>query len=224
MSNRVLMSVKKEFRDAAMSVKKETKVSMTKITEEILRDTDNLRRVKERLKRRGAISDIFLIIIAATIVTLIGMVIFIASNRAADTFSQIGSFQIGPNNVSNLSGQSIEKGNEAISYSSIYVPWTIIIGLIFLFFIAAYTTEGNPIFYTIYFIVAIIGIIAAWMVSDAYTQLTSVGLLQEAKGSFRMHNFFIEHMAITTSIISAIGAILLFVRPRKSQQQGGVIA
>jgi hypothetical protein len=122
------------------------------------------------------------------------------------------------NSVVNSSNATMEALNGARSVTNMwdYLIFGFFIGLVLALIITAYFIGGNPIFLFAFFLVVVIGVVLASVLSNAWDSISSTPPLSGSLASFPLTNHLIQNLPIYIAVIGFIGMIAMFAKPFSS--------
>lgn len=174
------------------------------------------------MNKKGSAIDILVLIVVALIV-----VIFFAG--------WMYGFNLLTNDLITIQSQPNELANVSQAATDVFVPvntglnflrvisFIIIFGLSLSILISNFLVRANPVFFVVYFFIAIIAIVFGVYVSNAYETLQSNSVLGATLATFTGTNFFLANLPIIVGVIALFGAIFLFINvPRDPEIGGGI--
>lgn len=165
---------------------------------------------KKKINKTGSIFDIFLWVIVTVFVIL---------------FFGIFLYAYGIFHSAVLTIPSTAEANftEAIDNSLVpaynsfmvlrWIAFIIVFGMIINIFVSNYFIKTYPVFFVIYLLIVVVGVIASAILSNAYqTMFNTMNTgLQDSLSSFTAIHYVIYNLPVWTAIVGVIGLILLFL-------------
>jgi len=173
--------------------------------------------------KSGSAIDIFILIIIAFITILFFGGWLYAHQTLTDTLAEVTD-PIGTTgtNVSAISADTLGQVNTGIQFLKV-ISFIIIFGLALSILISNFLIRANPVFFVVYFFIAVIAVVFSAYVSNAYEGLLSNDVLGPTLGGFIGSNFFMLNLPIIAGVVALFGAIFLFINvPRDSGLGGGI--
>ncbi len=101
------------------------------------------------------------------------------------------------------------------------IAFIIMFSLALAILISNFMIKAHPVFFIVYLLVIVIGIVFAVYVSNAYMDLLGHDELGSTLQGFSGANFIMENLPIWTAVIGLIGAVLLFAGISRDKEFGG---
>lgn len=179
--------------------------------------------MKQLLKnKRAGFTDLFLFMIIAFVVLLFSGIFIYLSHTVTDEFrGNIADMEIFNDNGQNGS-QTLEDtlGVADASFNALtWISVLLIFGMIIAIFIGSYMVTTKPIFFIPYIFVAIIAVIVAVPMSNAYETLALNPTLTSTYSGFDGSNWIMAQLPIIIAIVGITGGIIMFVRMGKREEQ-----
>lgn len=94
-----------------------------------------------------------------------------------------------------------------------WIAFIIVFGMIINIFVSNYFIKTYPVFFVIYLLIVVVGVIASAILSNAYqTMFNTMNTgLQDSLSSFTAIHYVIYNLPVWTAIVGVIGLILLFL-------------
>jgi len=172
--------------------------------------------------KRGGFTDLFIFIIVAFIVAIIAVVfIFIGATATDKLHEEMDNMDLvgdGNNNVSVVIDNTM--GKTSLAYQTL--RWTSILmffGMIIGIFIGSYMVQTKPIFFIPYIFLLIIAIVVSVGMANAYDTLMLDPTLASTFATTGGINWFLLNLPIIVTIVGIVGAIIMFSRLGKGEEQ-----
>lgn len=174
------------------------------------------------INKRGSFGDLFIFMIFAFIIALVCGVFFYigitTKDQLHDTMDDMDFDDGSGNNASEIIENTF--GGVTTSYNALsWLSIILIFGMIVSIFIGSYLVTTKPIFFIPYFFISIIAIIVAVPMANAYEDLIANPTLASSFSNFLGMNFVILNLPVFITIIAGIGAIIMFSRMGKREEQ-----
>lgn len=173
------------------------------------------------MNKKGAFVDLFLFMIIAFIILIVSAVFIYLGNRANTQLHEtLDGKMFGDVNGTEIVSQTV--GKTAQTYHALYwISILLMVGMILSIFIGSYMVTTRPVFFIPYFIIMIIAIIVAVVMSNAYETVIADPTLAETFAGFIGANFIMAYLPIWITIIGFTGAIIMFSRMGSQESQYG---
>lgn len=165
------------------------------------------------MSKKGGFTDIFLFMIIAFIIIVVsGIMIFLSAEVKTQLHSVMDNMTF--SNTTNTSLVIDETfGHVNSSFQALYwIAWFLIGGMSISIFIGSYLVTTRPVFFIPYFIITIVAVIIAVVISNSYETLMATPDLATTFAGFTGANFIMSKLPIWVSVISVIGAVIMFSR------------
>jgi hypothetical protein len=110
------------------------------------------------------------------------------------------------------------KGSEKVMARMDYVIFGLFIGLILAMIITAWIVGGHPIFMFIYFLVSVVGVVIATIISNVWESITIGTVLASSLTAFPLTDYIMLKLPFLISVITFVGMVVMFSKP----QEGGI--
>ena len=101
------------------------------------------------------------------------------------------------------------------------IAFIIMFGLALAILISNFMIKAHPVFFIVYLLVIVIGVIFSVYVSNAYMDLLGHEEIGSTLQEFSGANFIMENLPLWTTVIGFIGAVLLFAGISRDREFGG---
>jgi len=168
------------------------------------------------MNKRGGLTDIFVFMIFTFIILLVsGIFIYIGLETGNQLEETLGDKQFGDKNGSEIISNTFADVNS--SYGNLYwLSLLIIGGMIMSIFIGSTLVNTRPAFMVAYIFLSAIAIIVSIPMANVYYNLIQVDDLKDIFANFIGANYIMAYLPLWVTIISFIGAIILFSRMGRS--------
>lgn len=174
--------------------------------------------------KRGGFTDLFLFMIFAFVIILVSvMFIYIGlrtEEQLQDSLGEMDLHDTVGNNASVVIKNTVGVTNttfEALHWITIFL----IVGMALSIFIGSYLVTTKPIFFVPYFFITIIAIVVSVPMSNAYETLMTDATLSNVFLEFVGANWIMLNLPIWITIIGFVGAIIMFSRMGRGEEQNG---
>jgi len=174
------------------------------------------------MNRKGSILDLFLFASIGIIVVVFFGILLYFTNTVSDALQTIPNPSSNPLNISVSNAASSTFGNLSTGASFLTtLAFIIIFGMALLVFITNFFAKSHPVFYGVYVLITIIGIVFAVFVSNAYETLLTGNTLSSTFDDFTAANFILAYLPLWVAVIGIFGAIFLFINFPRDTGLGG---
>jgi flagellar biosynthesis protein FliQ len=178
----------------------------------------------QKRNKKGAFSDLFLLMIFAIIIVFISVLFVYMGGKTVDKLHEtMDNMSIGDtqgNNASVVIDNSM--GAVTTSYQSLtWITVFLIIGMIISIFIGSYLVTTKPIFFVPYLFIVIIAVIVAVPLSNAYETIMNDATLSGTFAEFSGANWLMLNLPIWITIVGITGGIIMFSRMGKKEDPYG---
>jgi len=174
------------------------------------------------MNKKGSFGDLFLFMIFAFIIALVVGVFFYIGVTTQDQLHETMDGMDFDDGAGNNASEIIDNTFGGVTTSYNALPWLsimLIFGMIVSIFIGSYLVTTKPIFFIPYFFISIIAIIVSVPMANAYEELIANPTLVSSFNNFVGLNFVILNLPVFITIIAFIGAIIMFSRMGKREEQ-----
>ena len=180
----------------------------------------DLKKIKIRKKnKKGSVADIIVwIVICFITVTFLGMWTY-GFDKITDTLTSIDSTGSSIN-ISKHAEATFGVVNKQMGGLQI-IAFIIMFSLALAILISNFMIKAHPVFFIVYILVIVVGIIFAVYVSNAYEDLLGDDEIGSTLQEFNGANFIMENLPLWTAVIGLIGAVLLFAGISRDKEFGG---
>ena len=177
----------------------------------------------QRMNKKGqALSDILLFLVIPFII----IIFFVSWTYAHGVLTQelAGITTTNNINVSDTAAVTFGQVDAALPILR-WMSFGIIFALGISIFISNFLVRAHPVFFVVYFLIVIVAIIFAAILSNTYEALLldTSSPLSSTFVKFTGANFVYLNLPVITTIIGLVGGILLFIGIRRDADQGGSI-
>ena len=156
--------------------------------------------------KKGALTDVIVWVIIALVVAMFFGLWAYGHQLFTDQLLNSGS-----DLLENASREVVKPANDAIQSSLDTLGVLILIGMIISIFISNFLIKGNPIFFILYVIIAIVGIIFSATVSNAYMELVGNDIIGSSLANLSATTFIMQYLPYFATIIAIIGGLFLYI-------------
>lgn len=170
--------------------------------------------------KSGAISDLFLLMVAGFMIVLLAGAFILAFGIVTDNLIAIDT-GAGEPNISDAASITFGNINTAIQQ---FRWWTfaLIIGFSISIFLSNFLIRVNPVFFIFHIMITIIAVVVAIIISNAYEVVyTSSGLFGAELQTFVGTSWLLLNLPILISVVGVLGGVFQFIGITKDEQQGG---
>jgi len=122
--------------------------------------------------------------------------------------------------VANASQEVIKPANDAIQNSLDTIGVMILLGMIVSIFVSNFLIRGNPIFFILYIIIAVIGVILSATVSNRYMELANHNIIGQSISDLTAMSFVIQHLPYFAVVIAVAGGLFLYLGTIREKNEG----
>lgn len=126
-------------------------------------------------------------------------------------------------NISDIGQDTFGQINEGLG-SLKWLALVISVAMIISIMVSNFLVKAHPVFWIVYVLISIVGVMLSVYVSNAYESIiTSGNPLTATLQSFTAMHYILLHLPIWVTIISFMGGIFLFIGVIVDRDQGGSI-
>lgn len=163
------------------------------------------------MNRKGAGTDLFLIIIVGFILLIFIIVWMVGFSLLSNTLTSITSQPNEPTNVSQAATDTLGQVNSGLSVWY-WAVGAIVVGLFISVFISNFLVKSHPVFIIPYVIIVVIAIIFSTVISNAYeSAILGNTVLADQASNFGGANLIFLNLPIWITVVGILGAIFLFI-------------
>jgi len=161
---------------------------------------------------------IFIFIIVAFFVTLIGVMFVYMGNEVSDKLhEQLDNRSVADSAVNYSETIDDTMGEVNIAYGTLYwIAIFLMVGMVIAIFIGAYMVTYKPVFFVPYIFMVIIAIIVSVGISNGYSILQADATMAETFTGFAGANFILLKLPIWISVIGIVGGVIMVLRLRQA--------
>jgi len=178
---------------------------------------------KRKNKKAQSILDVFMFL-AIAIVIIIFFVLMAYGIGLVNT--NLRGVDIGTNslglNITTISDKTMGQLNIGMGVLDI-VGFCLIFGMVLTIIISNFLVKAHPVFFVGYVLVGILAVIMSIMISSAYSDMLLDGNLGSELAKAKIGTYIMLHLPIWVTIITFLGAILLFAGIMRDEGAGGGI-
>lgn len=173
-----------------------------------------------KINKRGAISDLFLLMIVGLVLTLLSAAFILVFGIVTSNLIAIDT-GAGQANVSEAA--TITFGNINIAIQQLrWWTFALIIAFAISIFISNFLIKINPVFFIFHIIITIIAVVVAITLSNAYEFIyTSQNIFGAELQTFVGTSWMLLNLPIVITVIGVIGGIFQFIGISRDTEQGG---
>jgi len=172
--------------------------------------------------KKGAFSDLFLLMIFALVIIFISVLFIYMGNITKDKLHDtIGNMDLHDTNGNNAS-QTIDNtfGDATASYQALtWIAVFLIVGMILSIFIGSYLVTTKPVFFIPYLFIVIIAIVVSVPMANSYEKIMTTPTLADTFTQFAGANWFMLNLPIWITIVGITGGIIMFSRMGKKEDE-----
>lgn len=172
--------------------------------------------------KRGGFTDLFIFMIFAFVIVFVSVLWIymggLAQDRMQETIGKMDLHDTQGNNASQVIDNTIGDFNSSIQALQ-WITVFLIAGMILSIFIGSYLVTTKPIFFIPYLFIVIIAIVVAVPMSNTYEQLMTDATLSSTFQGFTGANWIMLNLPVWITIIGIAGAIIMFSRMGKKEDQ-----
>lgn len=160
--------------------------------------------------------------IGVTIFTLaVGLLIIaFVGNTMSSAVGNSAAFNSSPDAKS-----AMQTGIHKVTDKTDYIVFSVFIGMVFALIISSWYIAGNPIFFFIYFIVIILGVVFGAILSNVWEVLSTKPTFSALLPLLPKTNHILTYLPFYIAAIGCLGIIIMFAKPGPSgagEGQGGL--
>lgn len=181
------------------------------------------------MNKNGSIFNVFGMFFALVIVIIVAFIFVMMSATFMNGFSTITDKLIeipegSPSspNISGASQKTFGNFNSALQQLR-WVSFVVIIGMFAGILISGYMVRVHQGWFIFYVLFSVIAIMMSIYIANSYEALTQTASLGVTLQQFKATSFIMRNLHIWTTVISFIGAILMFVGISRDQETGGLL-
>lgn len=178
----------------------------------------DLRKIIKKNKKASVADIIVWIVICFVVVMFLGMWTY-GFDKITDALTSIDSTGSSIN-ISKHAAATFGVVNSKMSGLQ-SIAFIIMFSLALAILISNFMIKAHPVFFIVYILMAVIGIIFAVYVSNAYMDLLGHEEIGSTLQEFSGANFIMENMPLWVTVIGLIGAVLLFAGISRDKEFGG---
>lgn len=150
------------------------------------------------------------LIVISGVLLAVGLLLFI-TNFAARTIvtEMIAIPQINSSQAATQAFQDIEISTNRFDY----LFFGLFIGLVLAAIITGWFVGGDPIFMILYFLVAILAVVASTIISNVWYDASNSSVFGTTLTNFPITNHILANLPIYIAVIGIIGTVVMFSRP-----------
>jgi hypothetical protein len=154
-----------------------------------------------------AVKDVILIGVLVFMFSIGFFVIYAVSNSTLDAMMSMSQI--------NSSAKAVEalQGAKAVSNQMDYVVFGLFIGLVLALIITSWFIGGNPIFMVIYFIVVVMAVIFAPVMSNVWETTTQSSVFGTTNSHFPLSNNLMANLPVYMAVVGFLGIVVMFAKP-----------
>lgn len=122
--------------------------------------------------------------------------------------------------VANASKDVVKPANDAIQSSLDTIGIMILLGMIVSIFVSNFLIKGNPIFFVLYVIIAVIGVIFSATVSNRYMELADHNIIGQSISDMTATSFVMQYLPYFAVIIAIMGGLFLYLGIIREKNEG----
>ena len=157
---------------------------------------------------------------AASDVVLIGVLVFATAIGLFAIFAAVTPAIDGMLHTEmNESAEAVDalQGTQTMMGKFDYLVMGVFIALVLGLIITSWFIGGNPLFMFIYFIVIVLAVIVAAIMSNVWETVTSASVFGTTLGSFPLANHLMLLLPYYIAVVGFIGIIVMFAKPYLSE-------
>lgn len=164
--------------------------------------------------KKGNAQGVIFIAVAIFVLAVGLFVIYYMANQSYDKMIQ--------NPVINSSSKTVDVLNagKAMTNKIDYLIFAFFVGSILSILITSYFIGGNPLFLFIYFLITLIGVVVAIVLSYIWDLVSTSSIFGATVASFPLTNHIMTYLPYYTAVLGISGMILMFAKPYIDQPGG----
>lgn len=173
--------------------------------------------------KRGGISDLFLLMIAGFMFTLLAAAFMLAFGIVT---SNLIAIDTGAGNANVSAAATTTFGNINIALQQLrWWTFALIMGFSISIFISNFLIRINPVFFIFHIVITMIAVVVGIIISNAYELVyTSNNLFGAELQTFVGTSWMLLNLPIIITIIGVLGGVFQFIGITRDTQQGGGLA
>jgi len=173
-----------------------------------------------KTKKKAAVSDLFLLMIAGLILTLLAAAFLLVFGIVTNNLVSIDT-GAGEPNVSAAASTTFGNINIALQQFR-WWPFALIIAFAISIFVSNFLIKINPVFFIFHIIITIIAVLVAITLSNAYEFIyTSQNIFGDELQTFVGTSWMLLNLPIVVTVIGVLGGIFQFIGISRDSEQGG---
>lgn len=174
------------------------------------------------MKKKGALTDMFIFIIFVLIIAVISVVwVYISTltyDQMQDTIGQMNLSDASGNNASTVIDNTMGVTKSTIGALK-WISIFLIFGMIIAIFISSYLVTTKPVFFIPYIFLMIIAVVVSVPISNSYETMMEDPTLSSTFAGFTGLNWLVLNLPIIVVIVGITGGIIMFIRLGKGGEQ-----
>lgn len=150
------------------------------------------------------------LIVISGILLAVGLLIFIVNFAARTMVTQIVAIpQVNSSQAAVDAFNNIETSTNKFDY----LFFGLFIGLVLTALITGWFVGGDPIFMVMYFLVAVLAVIASTIISNVWYDASNSSVFGVTLNYFPITNHILSNLPIYITVIAILGTVVMFSRP-----------
>lgn len=174
------------------------------------------------MKRKGALSDLFILAIVAFIAVAFFALWTYGHGMITDTLLQAGAKDTSSANITQATNIAFGYTDNALPILR-WMSFGMIIAMMLAIVLSNFLVRAHPAFFIIYVLITLVAVIFGAYLSNAYESLVNNPTFGATIQTFGASNHILLNLPIYMSVIGILGAIALFINLRTSPDIGGVL-